>query len=206
MRRLFGLMAGMLLMINGAAAQQVPPDELVKTVTGEVLNSVNRAPEIRNGNTAKAVSLVETKVLPYFDFQRMTALAVGKAWRQASAEQKAVLTSEFRTLLVRTYSNALTAYKNQTIVTKPLKVSDDATEVMVRTQIRQPGAQSIAIDYALEKKDASWKVYDVVVGGISLVTSYRDQFAPQLRSDGIDGLIKTLHGKNGSKVVDVAKQ
>ncbi|CAG4882593.1 conserved exported protein of unknown function [Georgfuchsia toluolica] len=195
MRRLIGLVVATLL-IGSAAAEPIAPDTLVKNVTSDVLNIVSKDPEIQSGNTAKAIALVEAKLLPDFDFKRMTALAMGKDWRQASLDQQSALTSEFRTLLVRTYSRALTAYKNQTIDYKPAKIADDETDVMVRTEIKQPGAKSVSIDYAMEKLDSTWKVYDITVSGISLVLSFRDQFSAEVRSGGIDGLIKTLHAKN----------
>lgn len=195
MRRLIGLIVAALL-IGSVAAEQIAPDTLVKNVTSDVLNIVSKDTEIQSGNTTKAIALVEAKLLPDFDFKRMTALAMGKEWRQASLDQQSVLTNEFRTLLVRTYSRALTAYKNQTIDYKPTKIAGDETEVTVRTEIKQPGAKSVSIDYAMEKSDSTWKVYDIAVSGISLVLSFRDQFGEEVRNGGIDGLIKTLHAKN----------
>ena len=126
----------------------------------------------------------------------MTRLAVGKDWRQASAEQKTVLTHEFKNLLVRTYSNALTQYRNQHIDFKPLKAKPEDTDVVVRTEVRQPGAKPVQIDYNLEKQGDDWKVYDVMVAGVSLVTNYRDSFGQEVRNGGIDGLIKSLKDKN----------
>lgn len=204
MKKVFGLIAIMLL-ARGAAAQEIAPDAFVKSVTSEVLSIAGNDREIQNGNTAKAVKLVESNVLPAFDFQRMTALAVGKAWRKASADQQSSLITEFKSMMVNTYSNALTAFRNQTIEFKPVKMSAEETDVTVRTVIRQPGAKSTSIDYALEKQGASWKVYDVTVSGISLVTSFRDQFVEEVRNGGIDGLIKTLHAKNGARAVAIAK-
>ena len=195
MKRVIGLIVGALL-IASAAAQQVAPDVLMKNVTNDVLNIVSKDQDIQNGNTAKAIALVEAKVLPDFDFQRMTALAMGKEWRKATPGQQLALTSEFRTLLVRTYSRALTSYRNQTIEFKPTKMAGDETDVTVRTEIKQPGAKSVSIDYAMEKADSTWKVYDITVSGISLVMSFRDQFGQEVLNGGIDGLIKTLHTKN----------
>ena len=195
MKRVIGLIVGALLMAS-AAAQQVAPDVLMKNVTNDVLNIVSKDQDIQNGNTAKAIALVEAKVLPDFDFQRMTALAMGKEWRKATPDQQSALTSEFRTLLVRTYSRALTSYRNQTIEFKPTKMAGDETDVTVRTEIKQPGTKSVSIDYAMEKADSTWKVYDITVSGISLVMSFRDQFGQEVLNGGIDGLIKTLHTKN----------
>lgn len=182
----------------GAQAQQTP-DALVKSVTDEVLDIIRKDKDIKAGSTRRAIELVEQKILPHFNFSRMTALAVGKDWRQATPEQQKVLTSEFRELLVRTYSNALTAYQDETIDYKPFKMRPDETDVIVRTQINQPGArQPITLDYSLEKSGNAWKVYDVVVAGVSLVTNYRANFATEVRNGGIDGLIKTLQTKNRS--------
>ena len=198
MKYLIGLIVSTLL-IASATAQQLAPDALVKNVTNEVLNIVRKDQDIQNGNTAKAIALVEAKVLPDFDFQRMTALAVGKEWRKATPDQQSALASEFRTLLVRTYSSALTSYKNQTIDFKPTKMAGDEADVTVRTEIKQPGAKSVSIDYAMEKADSTWKVYDITVSGISLVMSFRDQFSHEVLNGGIEGLIKSLRAKNGSR-------
>ena len=198
MKRLVGLIAASLV-IGNAAAQQVAPDVLMKNVTNDVLSIVSKDQDIQNGNTAKAIALVEAKVLPDFDFQRMTALALGKEWRKATPDQQSALTSEFRTLLVRTYSRALTSYRNQTIDFKPTKLAGDETDVIVRTEIKQPGTKSVSIDYAMEKVQSTWKVYDITVAGISLVMSYRDQFGQEVLNNGIDGLIKALQAKNAQR-------
>ncbi len=182
-----------------AQAKGLPPDELVKTVTDEVLDIIRKDKDIKAGSTKRAIELVEQKVLPHFNFSRMTALAVGKDWRQATPDQQKALTDEFRDLLVRTYSNALTAYKNETVDYKPFKMKPGETDVTVRTQIHQSGArQPITLDYSLENNGNAWKVYDVVVAGVSLVTNYRSSFATEVRNGGIDGLIKTLKAKNSS--------
>jgi len=196
MKQLFSLFAGLVLLCGNAFSSQEAPDELVRRVTDDVLNIVRADQDIQSGNTAKAIALVEAKVLPHFNFHRMTALAVGKDWRKATPEQKQKLAGEFQTLLVRTYSNALTAYKNQRVVYKPLKMQAGDTDVVVRTEIRQPGQQAVHLDYELEKADSSWKVFDVVVAGISLVTNYRDTFAQEVRAGGIDGLIASIAAKN----------
>lgn len=194
------LLAGAsLLSPVGVQAQETAPDVLVKNVTSEVLDIIRKDKDIKAGSTKRAIELVEQKVLPHFNFSRMTALAVGKDWRQATADQKKVLTDEFRDLLVRTYSNALIAYKNESVDYLPFKMKAGETDVTVRTHIHQPGArQPITLDYSLEKNGNAWKVYDVVVGGVSLVTNYRSSFATEVRNGGIDGLIKTLQTKNRS--------
>lgn len=199
MKWLMGLVAGVAITVSSACwAEEVAPDAMVKNVTNEVLDIIRKDKDIQNGSTKKAIELVESKVLPHFNFQRMTALAVGRDWRQATPAQQKALADEFRTLLVRTYSNALTAYKSQSIDFKPLKAAPSDTEVTVRTEIRQPGAKPISLDYALEKSSGDWKVFDVIVAGVSLVTSYRDQFTQEVHNGGIDGLIKVLQAKNKS--------
>lgn len=191
------LLAGAsLLLPMGAQAQETAPDALVKNVTNEVLDIIRKDKDIQAGSTKRAIELVEQKVLPHFNFSRMTALAMGREWRQASPAQQKVLTDEFRLLLVRTYSNALTAYKNETVDYRPFKMQAGETDVTVRTQIHQNGGKPIALDYSLEKQAQGWKVYDVVVGGVSLVTNYRESFATEVRNGGIDGLIKSLQAKN----------
>ncbi len=176
------------------AADIVPPDVLVRDTSKEVLEIIKKDKNIQTGDRKKLLELVETKILPHFDFTRITRLAVGKNWRTATPEQKQTLVKEFRTLLVRTYSTALTNYKDQTYEVKAADVKgDDAT---VKVEINQPGGQPIMIDYSLEKTPQGWKVYDVVVAGISLVTSYRSTFDNEINRSGMDGLIKTLMDKN----------
>lgn len=192
----FVVMLAAALMAAAAWAQDSAPDALVRTVTGDVLDVVRKDKDIQSGDARKAISLVEAKVLPHFNFQRMTALAVGKDWRQANPGQQKALVDEFRILLVRTYSKALTEYRNQTIDYKPLKMQAADTDVTVRTVVNQPGAKPIQIDYSLEKTDKGWKVYDISVAGISLVTNYRSSFAQEVSANGIDGLLNSLRTKN----------
>ena len=196
MKQLFSLLAGVFLLAGNAFAADEAPDAMVKRVTDDVLTIVRNDKDIQSGNTQKAIELVQAKVLPNFNFTRMTALAVGKDWNKATADQKKKLAEEFKNLLVRTYSNALTAYKNQTIRYKPLNTQPGDTDVVVRTEIRQPGQQAILLDYSVEKGEDGWKVYDVIVAGISLVTNYRDTFAQEVRANGIDGLISAIAAKN----------
>lgn len=196
MKQLIALVFSALFAFSASA--QEAPDALVKRVTDEVLNIVRTDKDLQSGNTRKAIELVDQKVLPYFNFQRMTALAVGKDWRKANPEQQQKLAQEFKTLLVRTYSNALTGYKDQKVRYKPFKMNPGVAEVVVQTEILQSGGRPIQLDYSLEKADSGWKVYDVVVGGISLVTNYRDQFAQEVRAGGIDGLVKAISAKNRS--------
>lgn len=198
MKYLFALFSSLLLALP-VTAQEAAPDALIKTVTNEVLDIVRKDKDIQSGNTKKAIELVEAKVLPHFNFSRMTQLALARDWRQANASQQKALTDEFRSLLVRTYSKALTEYKNQTIHFKPFAAKAGETDVRVRTEIKQSGAgKNIELDYYLEKAAGGWKVYDIEVGGISLVTNYRESFAAEVRNNGIDGLLKTLQAKNKS--------
>jgi phospholipid transport system substrate-binding protein len=172
------------------------PDALVKNVTQDVIAIVKQDQDIQSGNTKKTIALVEQKVLPHFNFTRMTALAMGINWRKATPDQQQLLIDQFRTLLVRTYSTALTSYRNQAIDFKPLRAQPADTDVTVRSEVRQSGAEAVTIDYSMEKTPSGWKVYDVVVGGVSLVTTYRETFANEVRNAGVDGLIKTLSDKN----------
>jgi phospholipid transport system substrate-binding protein len=181
-----------------AAAAQEAPDALVKRTADDILTIVRQDKDLQAGNTQKVVQLAEQKVLPYFDFERMTRLAVGRSWQQATPEQRQALVAAFRTMLVRTYSSSLSQYRNQTIEVKPLKMAPNDTDVTVRTAVIQQGGPQIPIDYAMEKKDNAWKVYDVTVDGASLVTTYRGSFGEQIQKGGIDGLIKTLQERNQS--------
>ncbi len=184
---------------------QEAPDALVQQVTEEVLEIVRKDKDIQGGSTQKVIDLVDKKVLPHFNFPHMTALAMGKDWKKATPPQQQALTHEFKTLLVRTYANALTGYKNQKIVYKPFKMNAGETDVLVRTEVLQPGSKPVQLDYSLEKLDGGWKVYDVVVAGISLVTNYRDQFGQEVRNGGVDGLIASISAKNKSLEANLAK-
>ena len=180
------------------AGAQEAPDALVKRVTDELLAVIKTDKELAAGNQRKVVELAEAKVLPHFDFARMTRLAVGRNWQQATEAQKEALVKEFRTMLVRTYSSSLSAYRNQTIDVKPLKLAPADKEATVRTAVIQQGGPPIPIDYSMEKDAAGWKVYDVVIEGVSLVTTYRGSFNDQIQKGGIDGLVKTLADRNRS--------
>lgn len=179
-----------------ALARDVAPDVLLKAVTSEVIAIIRRDKDIQAGDPAKVADLVETRVLPLFDFTRMTRIAVARNWRLATPEQQEALTLEFKTLLVRTYSTALSSYRDQVIEYKPLRLTPDATEVTVRSDVRQSGKERMTVDYDMEKTPAGWKVYDVKIAGVSLVTTYRDTFAGKVRDSGIQGLIKSLSDKN----------
>jgi phospholipid transport system substrate-binding protein len=180
-----------------SAYAQEAPDAMVKRVSQDVLQTIKSDPKIQSGDQTRIREVMESKLAPNFDFDRMTALAMGRHWREATPEQQKRLTVEFKTLLVRTYSGALTQYRDQTIDYKPLRADPNAADVLVRTEVIRQGQPPVQIDYGMEKKDNAWKAYDVVVGGVSLVTTYRDEFTEQVRAGGIDGLIKTLATKNG---------
>lgn len=186
------------LFASTVGAQDVAPDVLIKGISDDVIGIIKQDKDIKAGNRAKINALVDAKVLPHFNFNRMTALAVGRSWPKASAAQQKLLEEEFRTLLVHTYSGALSTYKNEVIEFKPRRAAAGDTDVTVRTQVKRPGTEPVSIDYSMEKTPGGWKVYDVVVGGVSLVTNYRETFNAEIRDAGIDGLIKSLASKNRS--------
>jgi phospholipid transport system substrate-binding protein len=177
-------------------ADVLAPDVLVKTTTIDVTTILKRDKAVFANDSQKLYALIDAKVLPNFDFNQMTTLAVGRYWRQANSAQQQALSKEFRTLLVRTYANALAEFNNQVIEYKPFVMAANATDATVQTQVKQPGAQPIPIDYSMEKTATGWKVYDVSIDGVSLVTNYRGSFATEIRNTGIDGLIRTLATRN----------
>ncbi len=178
------------------AAEEAAPDELIRKLSDEVLEILRTDAGLRSGDTSRAVELVEEVVLPHFNFRRMTMLAVGRDWRNASPEQQERLMDAFYHMLVRTYSNALTQYRDQTVGVRPVRMSPSDTTVRVQTEIRQAGAQPVTVDYMLEKSDDGWRVFDIVVAGVSLVTNYRGTFAQEIRVGGIDGLIDSLESRS----------
>ena len=196
MKRLYIWLLPLMFFVGSADAAEMAPDALVKETAQDVLAIIKKDKDIQAGSQKKLHDLVEAKVLPHFNFKLMTQYAVGKFWRQATPAQQETLANEFRTLLVRTYSTSLSAYKNQTIEYKPFKMQPSDSDVTVKTQVVQPGGQPVPIDYSLQKEATGWKVYDVVVDNVSLVTNYRGSFGTEIRQSGIDGLIKTLTEKN----------
>ncbi len=196
LRAIYGLLAGLLATV--AWAGELPPDQLAKNTTQEVLAILKADKDIQGGNVQKVYDLVEAKVLPHFDFNRMTQLAVGKHWNAASATQKQALVKEFRALLVRTYASSLTAFSNQSIEFKPFSMAPEAAEVVVQTEVKQPGAKPIPIDYFMYKTSFGWKVYDVSIDNLRLVLNYRSSFASTIRQSGINGLIAMLEAKSRS--------
>jgi len=178
-------------------AAEVGPDALAKNVTNDVLRIVRQDKEIATGNPAKIHTLVEQKVLPFFDFKHMTQLAVGKHWPKATPEQQEGLVNQFRRMLVRTYASSLTSVADYKIDFKPFRAAPGDTEVTVSTEVSKPGAPPIPIDYRLEKSgNNGWKVFDVIVDNVSLVTVYRNSFNSEVRKGGVDGLIAALERRN----------
>ena len=196
-RFLIGLIAALCAMAVPTGAQgMTPPDALAKSVTDEVLAVLRTDKDIQAGSQKKVVDLVEKKVLPHFNFVRMTQLAVGRHWREASPEQQKKLVGEFRMLLVQTYAATFAAYRDQAIEYRPLRMQPDDTDVVVRSLINQSGGKPVTVDYKMQKSNTGWKVYDVVVGDLSLVQSYRGSFNTEVQKGGIDGLLKALTEKN----------
>ncbi|MFZ9616176.1 MAG: MlaC/ttg2D family ABC transporter substrate-binding protein [Fluviibacter sp.] len=195
LRKLF-LLVG-LFIASVAQAELMPPDQLVKQITQETYMYVNQDTSLQKGDISKLIDWAEKSILKDFDFNRMTRLAVGKDWRQATPEQQKQLVYEFRKLLIRTFANAFIGIKKeQTIEYKPFKLNPDDQSVVVKTLILKPGAKPIDVNFSLEKMADSWKVYDVTMAGISLITNYRDAFAQEIHTNGVDGLIKMLAEKN----------
>jgi phospholipid transport system substrate-binding protein len=194
--RTLAVLGLLLAAVAAPALAQEAPDALVKRVSQEALQIIKTDPNVQAGDQARIRDLIETKLTPHFDIDRMTALAAGRAYRSATPEQKKRLGEEFKTLLIRTYSSALRQYRDQTIDYKPLRADPAATDVIVRTEVIRPGQPPVQIDYSMGKTPDGWKAYDIVVSGVSLVTNYRDEFTQQVQAGGIDGLIKSLAAKN----------
>lgn len=183
------------------SAVETAPDVLVRNTTEEVLNIVRSDKDIRAGNVARIVELIEQKVAPHFDFERMTRLAVGRAWREAQPAQREVLVREFRTLLVRSYSAAFTAYIGIAVEYRPYRMNPADTDTTVQTLIKLPGgAPPMGVDYDMGNTPDGWKVYDVRVAGASLIINYRNLFAQEIQNGGLDGLIKSLAAKNSGAI------
>jgi phospholipid transport system substrate-binding protein len=197
MRTACCLVFALLVPLAQAQTQALGPDALVKAITDEVAAAIKKDKAIQAGDAAKAVELIEAKIVPHFNFTRMARIAMARNWRAATPDQQKEIASEFKTLLVRTYSTALVNYKEQKIDYKPLRAKPEDDEVTVKSEVKPSGStQPVEIDYEMEKTPNGWKVYDVKVGGVSLVTTYRDTFATEIREHGIDGLIKSLAAKN----------
>jgi len=196
MKKLLAFLGALVISASAMAQQDLAPDQLVQKITEEVLASIKSDKDLAAGDKQKALKLAEDKILPYIDFQHATRLAVGRAWSQATPEQKQKLVSEFRSMLVRTYSNGIGAYQGQTLKVLPSRGKADPEDTTVRTQFVRPGGQPLPIDFAMRKTDQGWKVYDITVEGVSLVLTYRSEFDAVVKHEGIDGLIKRLTQKN----------
>ena len=186
------------LLLPGAQAQSATsaPDALVRELSTDVLNAIKSNQALKSGDTSQVQKLVDEKVLPYTDFQKMTQLSVGPGWRNATPEQRAALTREFRTLLVRTYSGALSQVSDHKVEMRPFRAQPTDTDVIVRTQIVASRGDPIQLDYRLEKTDAGWKIYDINILGVWLVENYKSQFSSQVNAGGVDSLIKALSDRN----------
>jgi phospholipid transport system substrate-binding protein len=199
MKYIISLFLGLMIFACSAFAQApVPADVFVKSVADDVLAIVKKDKDIQNGDQEKIFALAEDKIVPNFNFDHVCRLVLGKNYSKASKDQQEAFEREFRSLLIRTYASALSKYRNQTIEYKPLKDAADEKQVTVKTQILQPGGQPLAVDYSLEQVSDVWKVYDITIEGVSLVTNYRSQFSNEVRQGGMDGLIQKLADKNKS--------
>ena len=198
LNKLFAVIAVSIGMLSfaGVVSAQEAPDALVKRISQEVLDTAKSDKEIQGGNQKRILQLVEEKILPHVDFQRMTSLAVGRYWKEATPEQQKQLTTEFRNLLVYTYSGAISQIRDQRVEYKPLRADPADTEVEVRSQVVQGRGEPIQLNYRLEKIQSGWKIYDINVLGAWLVEAYKGNFAAEISKGGIDGLIKTLSEKN----------
>ncbi len=191
-----------------ALAAPVPPDVLVKQTVEEVLEIIRNDKKVQGGDVGRIAEVMEEKIAPHFDFPRMTRLAVGRPWRQATPKQRSELVNEFRTLLIRSYASAFTMFKAIYVEYKPLRASSDATDATVNTLIRLPGgAQPISVDYDMQLTDEGWKVFDVRIDGASLIINYRNIFSQEIQRGGIDGLLNSLKQKNaGGLSAEAEKQ
>jgi len=190
------LLLALALAAPALLAQGVAPDALIRAVTVEVIDKIKQDQGLQAVDPAKVAALIETSILPRFDFVHMTRLAMGRNWRLATPEQQRVLTEEFKTMLVRSYSTALANYRGEVVDVKQLRVATLGTEVMVRSEVKQAGKEPMTLDYQMEKTAAGWKIYDVKVAGVSMVTTNRDLFAEKVREGGVDGLIRFLVNEN----------
>jgi phospholipid transport system substrate-binding protein len=182
--------------LAGSAFAAEAPDVLVKRISAEVIDTAKNDKEIQAGNQQRVMDLVESKILPHVDFQRMTALAAGRFWRQATPEQQKQLSNEFRTLLIFTYSGALSQIKNETVEFKPLRADPADTDVEVRSSVNMSRGEPITLNYRLTKTPQGWKIFDINVLGAWLVETYKGTFATEINKSGIDGLIKALAERN----------
>lgn len=189
---------------TGVRAQDPGPDQLVRATVDKIIEIIKGDKAIQSGDMKRILEVAETHAAPHFNFVRMTRLAMGANWKQASPAQQDALVREFRSLLLRTYAVALKEYRNQTIDVRPLKLPAGSTDVQVKTLVNQPGAKAIPIDYDMERTPQGWKVYDVTVGGVSLVVNFRSSFDSEIRKSSIDGLVNSLAERNRSASAGIA--
>lgn len=188
--------AGAQVQAQAQAQAQEAPDALIKRVSEDILATAKTDKQIQAGNQQRIMEVVRAKILPYVNFQRMTQLSTGRFWRDATPEQQAALTEEFKTLLIYTYSGAISQIRNQTLEFKPLRAAPDDTEVEVRSSVIQQRGEPIQLNYRLEKTPNGWKIFDVNILGAWLVQTYRGSFAAEIQKGGVDGLIKSLAERN----------
>jgi phospholipid transport system substrate-binding protein len=199
---LLGLLAAACALLLPAVATQAqpnastPPDALVRLLSNDVLDAIKADKTLQTGDVARLNKLIDEKILPYVNFEKMTQLAVGRGWRQATPEQRQALTVEFRQLLVRTYAGAVSQITDHKVEMKPFRAQPTETDVLVRTAVVPSRGEAIQLDYRVEKGDAGWKIYDVNVAGVWLVENYRSSFSSEINQGGIDGLIKSLTERN----------
>jgi phospholipid transport system substrate-binding protein len=193
---MLSILVGVLPVASAQAAPIEPPDVLLKRISNEVIDTVKDDKQIQNGNYQKVIDLVENKILPHINFQRMTSLAAGRHWREASPEQQKSLTVEFRDLLVYSYAGALSQVKNQKVNFKPLRAAPSDTEVEVRSEVVQARGEPVQLAYRMEKTDTGWKIYDINILGAWLVETYKGNFNSEITKGGMDGLIKSLADRN----------
>jgi phospholipid transport system substrate-binding protein len=179
-----------------AAAQELGPEELVRKVTSDVLEAIQSDKQLQAGDRKRALALAEEKILPHVDFREATRLAVGRAWPAATPDQQERLTTQFREMLVRVYSNAIGAYRGQTMRVQPVRMAPGDTRVTVHNQYIRPGLAPVSVEYAMRKTPEGWKIYDITVEGVSLVLTYRGEFEQILRDSGVEGLIQRLAERN----------
>ena len=179
-----------------ASAQELAPDELVRKVTADVLDTIHADKDLQAGDRKKALALAEQKILPLVDFREAAQLAMGKSWYKATPAQQAQVVDGFRSMLVRIYSNAIDVYRGQKMKVLPVRLPQGATDVVVRNQYLREGRPPVAVEYAMKKTPEGWKIYDISVEGVSLVLTYRSEFEQITRDSGIDGLIKKMAEKN----------
>ena len=182
--------------VQPVQAAQLGPEALVRQITDDVMNAILKDKALQAGDKEKALALAEEKILPHVDFRAMTQLALGRNWAKATPAQQEQVVKGFRSMLIRTYSNAIGAYKGQKMQVKPTRMSPGDTDVTVRNSYLSPGRPAVQVDYRMEKQPDGWKIYDIVFDGVSLVATYRSEFAQQVRNGGIEGLIARLDRKN----------